>query len=138
VSHVPGHNFFQLTEGEEGEVSPLTAGLDVALGAEGPVERGGTLRLFGPSSSLFFSGHDGPSADDFTAPDAGPLYYTTSLPQVRIGGQTADVVFSGLAPGLTGVWQINIQVPYGLPAGRVPVVVSYGGAEMGPTEVEIQ
>lgn len=123
VSHVPGHNFFALTEAEEGLASPLTAGLDVALGAEGPAERGGTLRLFGPSAALFFGEHDGPSADDFTAPSAGPLYYTTSLPEVRIGGQPAKVVFSGLAPGLTGVWQINIQVPYGLPAGRVPVVV---------------
>ena len=67
---------------------------------------------------------DDQPAVNFTPPASGsPLYYTTSLPQVRIGGVVAKMMFSGLAPGLTGVWRINVLIPEEAPAGKVPVAV---------------
>jgi adhesin/invasin len=43
-----------------------------------------------------------------------------------IGGQQAQVSFSGLAPGFPGLYQINATVPAGL-TGNQQVTVSIGG-----------
>jgi uncharacterized protein (TIGR03437 family) len=59
---------------------------------------------------------------------AGPLAETTTMPTVTIGGQSATVEFSGLAPGLVGLYQINVQIPANATAGTQAVVISIGGA----------
>lgn len=60
-----------------------------------------------------------------TAPPAGPLYRTVMQPVVRIGELTAQVVFSGLAPGFAGLYQINAVVPAGVvPGDEVPIRLS--------------
>jgi len=52
---------------------------------------------------------------------------TKEQPRVTIGGIDAEVSFSGLAPGLVGVWQIKAVVPANAPAGHeVPLVVTQG------------
>jgi uncharacterized protein (TIGR03437 family) len=57
-----------------------------------------------------------------------PLSVTTTTPTVTIGGIAAQVSFSGLAPGAVGLYQVNVQVPMGAPAGdAVPVILSIGG-----------
>jgi uncharacterized protein (TIGR03437 family) len=46
-----------------------------------------------------------------------------------IGGQPATVEFAGEAPGLvTGVFQINIQVPMGVSGSSLPVTITINGA----------
>jgi uncharacterized protein (TIGR03437 family) len=61
------------------------------------------------------------------ATPAGTLYSTTVPAVVTIGGQTANVFFSGLTPGFTGLYQINAYVPDGItPGDNVPVVLSLG------------
>ena len=68
-------------------------------------------------------------AAEFTAPECALRYHTTSVPVVRIGGVAAKVVYSGLAPGRKGVWQIDVLAPEDAPAGSaVPVEISYEGA----------
>ena len=57
-----------------------------------------------------------------------PLSRTTSTPAVTIGGVPAQVEFSGLAPLAVGIYQLNVAVPAGAPAGQQPVVVTIGGA----------
>jgi minor extracellular serine protease Vpr len=47
---------------------------------------------------------------------------------VTIGGQTATVLFSGLAPGFPGLYQVNATVPAGISAGTLPVSLTIGGA----------
>jgi uncharacterized protein (TIGR03437 family) len=58
---------------------------------------------------------------------ASPLSQTTGAPPVVIiGGQQAQVLFSGLAPGYPGLYQINATVPAGL-TGNQNVTISIGG-----------
>ena len=63
------------------------------------------------------------------APAVAPLAMTATTPIVTIGGAQATVLFSGLAPELVGVYQINAIVPSGSATGSaVPVSISIGGA----------
>jgi minor extracellular serine protease Vpr len=55
------------------------------------------------------------------------LSATTTAPVVTIGGQTAQVIFSGLSPGSVGLYQVNVYVPSGLSAGNQPITIAIGG-----------
>ena len=55
--------------------------------------------------------------------DGNPLHFTTSTPQVTIGGVVAQIFFSGLGPGFAGLYQINIVVPAGVPVGDSVLMV---------------
>jgi uncharacterized protein (TIGR03437 family) len=68
-----------------------------------------------------------------------PLSETTTIPIVAIGGAWAQVLFSGLAPGFVGMYQVSAQVPAGIPTGSaVPVVVSIGGVTSNTVTAAIQ
>ena len=49
----------------------------------------------------------------------------TTPPVIRIGGQTAAVAFAGLVSD--GLYQINVTVPQGTPAGDQTIVATYNG-----------
>jgi uncharacterized protein (TIGR03437 family) len=61
--------------------------------------------------------------------DGSVLYQTPTLPTVTIGGIAAKVLFSGLAPGFPGLYQVDVQVPNGVTNGDdIPVVITIGTA----------
>lgn len=63
------------------------------------------------------------------ASPANPLAQTLTTPTVTIGGVPATVLFSGLAPGYVGEYQVNVQVPAAAATGdAVPVAISINGA----------
>ena len=55
-----------------------------------------------------------------------PLSQSITTPGVTIGGKTATVLFSGLAPGYVGLYQINAIVPLDSPTGLQPLSISVG------------
>jgi len=86
-----------------------------------PVARGHVVQLFGnglgPVNNQPASGDPAPF---------GPFATTVTTPIVTIGGLSAQVNFSGLAPGNAGLYQVNAVVPE-TGAGLQPVSISIGG-----------
>lgn len=66
------------------------------------------------------------------------LSQTAQTPTVTIGGSSAAVLFSGLAPGLTGIYQLNLTVPASITVGAQPVVVSVGGLFSKTSNITVQ
>jgi uncharacterized protein (TIGR03437 family) len=68
-----------------------------------------------------------------------PLSFTTATPTVTIGGVAAEVTYSGLAPQLAGMYQINAIVPPGAPSGNaMSLVVSIGGVLSNTVTIAVQ
>jgi minor extracellular serine protease Vpr len=61
------------------------------------------------------------------SPGGTQLATTVAQPAVTIGGQPASVAFSGLAPYLVGIYQVNVIVPQSTPSGIQPVQLTIGG-----------
>jgi uncharacterized protein (TIGR03437 family) len=58
---------------------------------------------------------------------------------VTVGGDDAQVLFAGLAPGFVGLYQVNVIVPSGIAAAAdVPVVLTEAGATSAPVTVAIK
>lgn len=60
-------------------------------------------------------GNTNPLVPDGQAAPGNTLAQATGATNVTIGGVAAQVLFSGLAPGFVGLWQINAVLPTGLP-----------------------
>src|SRR5262249_2762209 len=81
--------------------------------------------------TLFMTGlgATNPSFDAGVLPDKAGV----TVPQkasVSVDGVTladGDVLYSGVSPGLAGVYQVNIKVPGNARDGDLPVVVTIGG-----------
>jgi minor extracellular serine protease Vpr len=121
-----------LFAGEGGMAAALDATSQVVTSAN-PARQGQTLQLFanglGPVVNQPGSGDPAPSY---------PLASTMAAPVVTIGGQNAPVVFSGLAPGFAGLYQVNVTVPSGLSPGLQPVSVAMGGRTSKTLNVAVQ
>jgi uncharacterized protein (TIGR03437 family) len=61
------------------------------------------------------------------AAPASPLSTATLAISATIGGRSADVPYAGSAPGLVGVYQVNILVPLVTPSGANAIVLTAGG-----------
>jgi uncharacterized protein (TIGR03437 family) len=69
---------------------------------------------------------------------AGNGQTTRNPATVTIGGKSALVTFSGLAPGFVGLYQINAEVPAGLNAGNQPVALEIAGASSNTVMLPVQ
>jgi len=74
------------------------------------------------------------------APASGnPLVLTQVQPTVTIGGKNARVLFSGMAPGYVGLWQINAEAPADVTSGpAVPLVISAGGVTSNTVTIAVE
>jgi uncharacterized protein (TIGR03437 family) len=68
-----------------------------------------------------------------------PLSQTLDPVTVTIGGISAPVVFAGLTPGFTGLYQINAYVPTGVaPGDNVPLVISQAGRASSSVTIAVR
>ncbi len=68
-----------------------------------------------------------------------PAPMTTTPPTVTIGGVEGQVRFSGLSPGLVGLYQINVRIPEGVPSGdAVPMILTIGGVASNVVTIAIE
>ena len=112
AQHFPSYQLISST-------SPATAGESIILYANG----------LGPVNNQPASG--GPAS-------ATNLSTTTTTPIVTIGGKQANVQWSGLTPGLAGLYQINLQVPSGLSSGNQPIKITIGGKDSQTLNLAVQ
>jgi uncharacterized protein (TIGR03437 family) len=63
---------------------------------------------------------------------------TTVTPVVYFGATAASPSYSGLAPGFVGLYQVNVQVPAGLAAGTLPLVVTSGNSYSNEVKIAVQ
>jgi uncharacterized protein (TIGR03437 family) len=54
---------------------------------------------------------------------SGNLRRTLLVPAVFVGDVPLQPVYSGLAPGYVGLYQVDVQIPAGLAPGLQPVVL---------------
>jgi uncharacterized protein (TIGR03437 family) len=92
---------------------------------------GSTLHVFvtglGPTDSSVASGINALS---------DPPVQATLTVTATIGGRASEVLFAGLAPGLVGVYELNLRVPL-QPPGAYPLIVKAGGVASNITIVTV-
>jgi uncharacterized protein (TIGR03437 family) len=102
--------------------------------AENPARAGSIVQLF--AAGL---GSATPQVPAGQAAGTSPLSRTDKTPSVLIGGVSADVLFSGLAPGLVGVYQINAKIPVEIPANSsVPVEIRIGDGSSNVVTIAVR
>lgn len=74
--------------------------------------------------------------DGYPAP-SNPLAYTADPFQVLVEGEPARVLFSGLAPGFVGVYQLNLILPVDLPPGDLDLQISTPYATSGIAKLSV-
>ena len=105
------------------------------LGAK-PATRGSVIQIYATGAGET----DPPLLPGEPAPLSGnPLFLTRAQPTVTMGGIEARVLFSGMAPGYVGLWQINAEVPAGItPGPAVSLTVTAGGISSNTVTIAVE
>ncbi|MGA7238045.1 MAG: hypothetical protein WBY44_20325 [Bryobacteraceae bacterium] len=117
-----------------GQGSILISGTSTIANAANPVNRTQAISIYclglGPITGTVNSGAANPLSAAYTS---------ISSPQVTIGGIAGTVLYSGLAPNLVGLYQVNVQLPLNAPSGpAVPVVLKIGGVISNTVTIAVQ
>jgi uncharacterized protein (TIGR03437 family) len=128
ATYSPG--FFANTADEQSIAASLDSNNNIVSTAN-PVPRGTTVQLFlnglGPVQNTPADGAAVPAAD-----------MTTTPASISIGGQTAIVNYSGLAPNFVGLYQVNAVVPNSLTPGLQPITCSIGGVSCATVMLPVE
>ena len=136
--------FYTLNSTGAGQASALNSNYSINGPAAGVVVGGNTIPTTpaAPGSEIAIYGTAGgvtnPGGTDGTVTPTTQLYPLLNASSVTatIGGQPATVYFVGAAPGeVTGVFQVNLQVPAGVSGNALPVAIIIDGVTTitGPT-----
>jgi uncharacterized protein (TIGR03437 family) len=125
---------FTLTSTGSGQVAALNSD-DTVNGPSTPVGAGTVISMYGTGQGRLAG----------APPDGAPaqgIISTEERPRVILNGVAVPddhVLFSGLAPGFVGVWQINVRIPETQASGNaVPVVVQFKGVSSNNPQLPAQ
>jgi uncharacterized protein (TIGR03437 family) len=118
----------------------LSGGSAIATDLKGNLISGSNMAQRGQTIILYANGLGPVNNQPASGEPAGasPLSQTTTLPVVTIGGQPAQVQFSGLVPSLPGLYQLNVTVPSGVAAGTQNMTVAIGGVTSPSATIPVQ
>jgi uncharacterized protein (TIGR03437 family) len=122
---------------------PACAGLSVTSRCGQPAKRGDSIQVYATGLGLVTPNGDPngtPLATGQVAPaDGSTIYATVAAPTVTIGGQAVHVLFSGIAPGFAGLYQVNFQIPQSVtPGDSVPITISMPGSSADSATLAVQ
>ncbi|MFB3778947.1 MAG: hypothetical protein ACE141_15115 [Bryobacteraceae bacterium] len=108
-----------------------------------PAKRGSSIVVYGTGAGSDL--RDFQTQEPLTLPtgwaaecSGQPLYSTAQTPTVTVGGAAAEVQFSGMAPCLVGLWQLNIKIPDNSAVGaNVPLAITIGGRSANATTIAV-
>jgi uncharacterized protein (TIGR03437 family) len=119
-------------------VAPAAPGLFVAANSDFrvnstalPAKRGEVLHIFGTGQGAVT-----PAVADGAAAGS-TLSNSVTMPNVFLGGQQMQVLFSGLTPGAAGLWQIDIAIPADGPTGSALTLVVDSGLRSNSITVAV-
>ncbi len=106
--------------------------------AKAPARPGDILVIYASGA-----GPVNPAATTGAASGADPLSAVSDPPRVAFGrgiaGPFVEPFFVGLTPGFVGLYQINVQVPFGLPVNaRTPVRLDFGAIASNIVEIAVE
>jgi uncharacterized protein (TIGR03437 family) len=110
-----------LTTPSDGYAVAQNCGDGSLISATSPAAPGQCLTLYMTGQGAL----DHAVATGAAAP-SDPLVRPVASVDAKLGGVPADLLFAGLAPGMTGVLQVNLVAP-DVPDGDQPVEISIGG-----------
>jgi adhesin/invasin len=118
------------------------AGQVLAVNVDGTVNSASAPAAAGSYISLYATGLGAvtPPVNTGTPAPSSPLSTVNGTIAVVVGGLSAPVTFAGLAPGFTGLYQINIQLPSTLASGRrrVFIVAPNGYASQSGAFIQVR
>jgi uncharacterized protein (TIGR03437 family) len=143
-------NFFVPAE------TPLSPAVLTATAPSG-LQASSTINLVAVQPGIFSGGvvHSDTGASALTAPvragdfisiyctglgptrTSGGFAITTVTPVVYVGGAPVTPSYSGLS-GFVGLYQVNVQIPPGLPSGTLPLAISSGNAFSNEVKIAVQ
>ena len=102
--------------------------------AQNPAAAGSGIMIYatglGPTNPPVSTGQGGGTS---------PPSVTVDQPTVLINGVAAQVLYSGLAPGFPGEYQVNAVIPAGTPPGAaVPLQIQIGGQSSNTATIAVQ
>ena len=114
------------------------------LGALVNIETGETLLEqplpAGATAAVYCAGLGSvePSVGNGQPAPSNPLAETVLPVEAEIDGRSVKVLFSGLAPGFSGLYQVNIELPQDLEPGRYTLVIRVAGLTSNEVFVDIR
>jgi uncharacterized protein (TIGR03437 family) len=119
-------------------LSSTGKGAGVVLNENGTLNSPTNPEAAGKVIQLFATGLGAVSPAPVTGQGArstAPLSRSIIAPAVTVGGASAAVEFSGLAPGFVGLWQVNVRVPAAAGTGERSLLLRAEGQNANPVTV---
>jgi len=103
---------FTLTQNGSGQIAALNED-NTVNGPSNPISRGRVIQLFGTGQGLVHNAPPDGNTHDQQSPVRGHTRVIINAQEVP----ASNIEYSGLAPTLIGVWQINVRIPTSVPPG---------------------